>query len=145
MSVDVPDVSVDNVSSMDVASESQRSVELRALVEQLPLSGGGETAIPSESSITAAKQKRDRLRKAPEDDYISLTVSKYDSGSQGPHPESRLVREEDELGEGDDGESRSLVVILAFTGLFVSDRIRRIHKRSRTNRFGQEITQERSQ
>ncbi|KAH9948863.1 nineteen complex-related protein 2-domain-containing protein [Amylocystis lapponica] len=64
-----------------------------------------ETAIPSGSSIVAAKQKRERLRAvgaSGEDDYISLSVSKRDDFSQGPHPESRLVREEDELGDADD-------------------------------------------
>lgn len=34
---------------------------------------------------------------------ISLSVSKREDMQQGPHPESRLMREEDELGEGDDG------------------------------------------
>lgn len=37
-----------------------------------------------------------------EEDFISLSVTKR-SEDTGPHPESRLVREEDELGEGDDG------------------------------------------
>lgn len=67
----------------------------------------GGTAIPSESSILAAKQKRERLRstKTPnEDDFVSLSVAKRDDTPSGPHPESRLVREEDEIGEGDDGK-----------------------------------------
>lgn len=62
--------------------------------------------IPSESSIKVAKEKRDRLRKnqvTGEEDFISLSVTKRADEPQGPHPESRLVREEDELGEGDDG------------------------------------------
>lgn len=61
--------------------------------------------IPSESSIKVAKEKRERLRKIQvtgEEDFISLSVTKRADESQGPHPESRLVREEDELGEGDD-------------------------------------------
>ena len=64
-----------------------------------------DASIPSESSIKAAKEKRDRLRKAvtTEEDFIPLTVSKWD-GPVGPHPESRLVREDDEMGEGDDGQ-----------------------------------------
>ena len=64
-----------------------------------------ELSIPSESSIKAAKEKRDRLRKTEtaEEDFIPLTVSKWD-GPVGPHPESRLVREDDEMGEGDDGQ-----------------------------------------
>ncbi|EGN98478.1 hypothetical protein SERLA73DRAFT_123779 [Serpula lacrymans var. lacrymans S7.3] len=62
-----------------------------------------DNVIPSESSIIAAKQKRDRLRAVgPESDYISLSVTKRDDLPQGPHPESRLMREEDELGEGED-------------------------------------------
>ena len=36
-----------------------------------------------------------------EEDFISLSVTKRDEYA-GPHPESRLVREEDELGEGED-------------------------------------------
>ncbi len=65
-----------------------------------------ETAIPSSSAINAAKEKRDRLRKVgkPEEDFISLSLTKRQDYSQGPHPESRLVREDDEMGEGDDGE-----------------------------------------
>ncbi|KAH7098970.1 nineteen complex-related protein 2-domain-containing protein [Auriculariales sp. MPI-PUGE-AT-0066] len=68
----------------------------------------GETLIPSESSIVAAKQKRDRLRatgssKADEDGFISLEVTKRGAlKDEGPHPESRLMREDDDLGEGDD-------------------------------------------
>ncbi|KAJ6585237.1 nineteen complex-related protein 2-domain-containing protein [Mycena capillaripes] len=64
-----------------------------------------ETFIPSESSIKVAKERRERLRKtgvSHEDDFISLSVVKRPEESQGPHPESRLMREEDELGEGDD-------------------------------------------
>jgi GC-rich sequence DNA-binding factor len=61
--------------------------------------------IPSESSIKVAKERRERLRKTGgEDDFISLTVSRREEDHQGPHPESRLVREEDELGDGDDGK-----------------------------------------
>ncbi|KAG0704255.1 GCFC-domain-containing protein [Suillus ampliporus] len=62
-----------------------------------------ETAIPSESSILSAKQRRERMRThGTEDDFISLSVTKRDTVPQGPHPESRLMREEDELGEGED-------------------------------------------
>ena len=65
-----------------------------------------ETVIPSTSSIQAAKEKRERIRKLPSssDDYTSLSVAKRDDFSQGPHPESRLVREDDELGEVEEGE-----------------------------------------
>lgn len=64
-----------------------------------------ETMIPSESTVKAAREKRDRLRKtgATEEDYISLSVTKREDTFIGPHPESRLMREDDDLGEGDDG------------------------------------------
>jgi GC-rich sequence DNA-binding factor len=65
-----------------------------------------DSAIPSESSILNAKQKRERIRTTVTsngEDYISLSVIKRSEESKGPHPESRLMREEDELGEGDDG------------------------------------------
>jgi GC-rich sequence DNA-binding factor len=64
------------------------------------------TAIPSESSILALKQKRERLRttaKVGESDFISLSVTRLADERDEPHPESRLVREEDEMGEGEDG------------------------------------------
>ncbi|OAX42141.1 hypothetical protein K503DRAFT_790350 [Rhizopogon vinicolor AM-OR11-026] len=62
-----------------------------------------DTVIPSESSISSAKQRRERIRtQGTQDDFISLSVTKRDTVPQGPHPESRLMREEDELGEGDD-------------------------------------------
>ncbi|KAF4590038.1 hypothetical protein EYR40_009567 [Pleurotus pulmonarius] len=61
-----------------------------------------ETTIPAEATIKNAKEKRERLRgTGAEDDFISLSVTRR-AEDQGPHPESRLVREEDELGEGDD-------------------------------------------
>lgn len=63
-----------------------------------------ETVIPSQSRIVGAKERRERLRVgSAEQDYISLSVTKRADISQGPHPESRLMREEDETGEGDDG------------------------------------------
>ncbi|TBU23747.1 GCFC-domain-containing protein [Dichomitus squalens] len=83
--------------SMDVDSFAHLSA-LSAIPDDT-----AETAIPSASSILAAKQKRERLRaNKGGDDYISLSLSKRDDFSQGPHPESRLVREEDELGDADD-------------------------------------------
>ncbi|KAL5524572.1 hypothetical protein ACEPAF_9712 [Sanghuangporus sanghuang] len=65
------------------------------------------TEIPSESSIVAAKQRRERLRKTAatnqdDNDFISLSVTRREDLYQGPHPESRLMREDDDLGEGDD-------------------------------------------
>lgn len=68
-----------------------------------------ETVIPSESSVTAAKEKRERLRAnkpattSNGEDFISLSVTRRAEEWQGPHPESRLMREDDDLGEGDDG------------------------------------------
>jgi hypothetical protein len=62
-----------------------------------------EPVILSESSIMASKRERERNRVNISDDYISLTVAKPDDEYRGPHPESRLVREEDELGECEDG------------------------------------------
>lgn len=62
--------------------------------------------IPSESSISNAKQKRERLRGVAaegSEDYISLSLTKQSDQPKGPHPGSRLMREDDELGEGDDG------------------------------------------
>lgn len=70
--------------------------------------------IPSESSIKVAKEKRERLRQIQvtgEEDFISLSVTKRADEPQGPHPESRLVREEDELGEGDDGRLLSANIV----------------------------------
>lgn len=63
-----------------------------------------ETVIPSQLRIVAAKERRERLRVGTaEQEYISLSVTKRADILQGPHPESRLMREEDEIGEGDDG------------------------------------------
>ena len=66
--------------------------------------------IPDDAAIAAAKQKRQAALEAKKhglgEDYISLSggqVAVYD-GDSGPHPESRLMREEDEGEEGDEGE-----------------------------------------
>jgi hypothetical protein len=69
----------------------------------------GVAAIPSQSVVSAAKEKRERMRAAGPssshaDDYISLSLTTRDDQYQGPHPESRLMREDDDLGQGDDGE-----------------------------------------
>ncbi|KAF5375932.1 hypothetical protein D9615_008279 [Tricholomella constricta] len=64
-----------------------------------------EAIIPLESSIKVAKERRERIRKSGavlEEDFVSLSVVRRSDEPPGPHPESRLVREEDELGEGDD-------------------------------------------
>ncbi|OCF37062.1 GC-rich sequence DNA-binding factor [Kwoniella heveanensis BCC8398] len=65
--------------------------------------------IPDATAIAAAKAKRHAALESQkhgggEEDYISLGAGKiavYD-GDQGPHPESRLMREEDDLGDGDE-------------------------------------------
>ncbi len=69
--------------------------------------------IPDEAHVAAAKAKRRAAVgqggvQGGEEDFIPLNEGKgrmslYD-GDKGPHPESRLQREEDEEGDGDDGE-----------------------------------------
>uniref|UniRef100_A0A8H8CMD7 GC-rich sequence DNA-binding factor n=1 Tax=Psilocybe cubensis TaxID=181762 RepID=A0A8H8CMD7_PSICU len=82
-------IDVDDVSMQSIIVDSEESASF----------------IPSQSSIQVAKEKRERLRNSlasGEEDFISLSVTKRSDEPQGPHPESRLMREEDELGEGDD-------------------------------------------
>lgn len=78
--------------------------------------------IPSGSSILAARQKRERLRamggNEGGEDYISLSVTKRSDFSQGPHPESRLMREDDELGDADDGIAHVLPTLFVTDILF---------------------------
>ncbi|KAF9026128.1 GCFC-domain-containing protein [Hymenopellis radicata] len=83
MSVDVDDVSMQVLDDSFVSASS---------------------SIPSESSIKVAKERRERMRTTTasgEDDFISLSLTRK-SEDLGPHPESRIMREDDELGEGDD-------------------------------------------
>ncbi|KAL4080710.1 GCFC-domain-containing protein [Scleroderma citrinum] len=88
----------DAVYDADVSMSAELSV-----IDALDTSVVNDVPIPSQSSIQAAKEKRERLRTmGQEDDYISLTVTTRSDVYQGPHPESRLMREEDDLGEGDD-------------------------------------------
>jgi GC-rich sequence DNA-binding factor len=74
----------------------------------------GVSAIPDEAAITSAITRRRRLAADPsvqpglgtEADYVSLNadtsrLAVYDSSAQ-PHPESRLQRESDSEGEGDE-------------------------------------------
>ncbi|KAL7280100.1 hypothetical protein ACG7TL_006515 [Trametes sanguinea] len=85
---------------MDIDSAAQAST-----LTSLAGEPDADAAIPSASSILAAKQKRERLRATKasgQEDYISLSLTKRDDYSKGPHPDSRLVREEDELGDADD-------------------------------------------
>ncbi|KAF5389187.1 hypothetical protein D9757_003414 [Collybiopsis confluens] len=73
-------------------------------VDAVDAGGESETLIQTESVIKQAKERREHSRKtgiSTSEDYISLSVTRR-SEHQGPHPESRLVREEDEVGEGDD-------------------------------------------
>ncbi|KAF9221600.1 hypothetical protein BS17DRAFT_711194 [Gyrodon lividus] len=88
----------DDVYDADVSMDVDEST-----LDPLQLSEVGESVIPPQSRILAAKERREHLRVSGEEqDYISLSVTKHIDISQGPHPESRLMREEDELGEGDD-------------------------------------------
>ncbi|KAM6494395.1 Nineteen complex-related protein 2 domain containing protein [Amanita muscaria] len=90
-------VQAENEMSVDINEPPLRVLEIGA--------ESGETAIPSESSIKVTKERRERLRKAKisgEEDYISLAVTRRGDEADGPHPESRLMREEDELGEAEE-------------------------------------------
>ena len=63
--------------------------------------------MPTESTVKAAKERRERSRKTgqpADEDFISLSLVQRETEYQGPHPTSRLMREEDDLGEGDDGK-----------------------------------------
>lgn len=68
--------------------------------------------IPDTAAIAAAKMKRQAKVESSkhdiggEEDFISLGGGKlvvHDGEDRGPHPESRLMREEDEGDEGDEG------------------------------------------
>ncbi|KAF7980000.1 hypothetical protein HWV62_40096 [Athelia sp. TMB] len=92
------DMSMDMDSTADFSMVAMNSSDVFLDDQSAPL-------IPSESSISNAKQKRERLRGAAaegSEDYISLSLTKQSDQPKGPHPGSRLMREDDELGEGDD-------------------------------------------
>lgn len=104
---------VDDTPTFDASEMEGAQIEN---IDDLTISSmvsGKETIIPSEASIKAAKEKREIGRKAGvkirdgEEDFISLDVAKRGEGYQGPHPESRLMREDDDLGEGDDGAPKN--------------------------------------
>jgi GC-rich sequence DNA-binding factor len=61
------------------------------------------TSIPTTAAITEAKERRERMRAegggTGTDSFISLEVGRVVKSG-----ESRLVREEDELGDGDEGK-----------------------------------------
>ncbi|KAL1760388.1 nineteen complex-related protein 2-domain-containing protein [Schizophyllum commune] len=94
---------VDPEMAMDVDSTDMTVsvIDVDALdepVEPAPL-------IPTESTVKAAKERRERSRKTgqpADEDFISLSLVQREAEYQGPHPTSRLMREEDDLGEGDD-------------------------------------------
>lgn len=97
------------------------------------------TEILSESAIKVAKEKRDRLRKATdagEEDFISLSLTRR-SDDIGPHPDSRLVREEDELGEAEEGKPADYR-FSATEPLWLS-RVCGLHERSGSNRSREEV------
>lgn len=64
------------------------------------------TSIPTTSAIAEAKEKRERRRAegggTGGDGFISLEV-----GMVNKSGESRLIREDDEIGDGDEGQSIS--------------------------------------
>lgn len=69
--------------------------------------------IPDDATIVAARMKRQAkvmgAKRGLEgnEDYIALgngQIAVWDDGEKGPHPESRLMREEDEGEDGDEGE-----------------------------------------
>lgn len=70
--------------------------------------------IPDDAAIAAARMKRQAAintakRGVESEDYIALgggQIAVWD-GEKGPHPESRLMREEDEGEEGDEGGSQT--------------------------------------
>ncbi|KAE9393867.1 hypothetical protein BT96DRAFT_967114 [Gymnopus androsaceus JB14] len=95
----VPTDPYDADMSMDITMDLE---DVSAL--DISIAGEPDTLIHTESSVKQAKERRERLRKtgvSSSEDYISLSVTRR-AEDQGPHPESRLVREEDELGEGED-------------------------------------------
>lgn len=71
-------------------------------------------SIPTGGAVVDAKKERERRRitgvtpQAGGEEFISLSLTKRSETrmvDDGPHPESRLMREDDDLGEGDDGAS----------------------------------------
>ncbi|KAI5896867.1 uncharacterized protein SCHCODRAFT_02491843 [Schizophyllum commune H4-8] len=92
-----PEMAMD-VDSTDMAVSVIDVDALDEPVEPAPL-------IPTESTVKAAKERRERSRKTgqpADEDFISLSLVQRETEYQGPHPTSRLMREEDDLGEGDD-------------------------------------------
>ncbi|KEP54034.1 putative GC-rich sequence DNA-binding factor [Rhizoctonia solani 123E] len=71
-----------------------------------------QTKILPSSAVIDAKKKREQMRVTgktnvpQQDEFISLSLMRRDEDTyQGPHPDSRLQREDDDLGEGDDDDA----------------------------------------
>ena len=67
-----------------------------------------ETLLPTESAIASAKARRETARRLGVDSMSGPTASDFislDVGMPIKNRESRLVREEDEIGEGEDDHS----------------------------------------
>ncbi|WWC65639.1 uncharacterized protein I303_108259 [Kwoniella dejecticola CBS 10117] len=102
-SAEVHDAEEDEDDNGDGLSRIARDKYSTSIVEDTT------AGIPDTAAIAAAKAKRQAALESAkhggnEEDYISLGNSKlaiYD-GDSGPHPESRLQREEDEEGDGDE-------------------------------------------
>jgi GC-rich sequence DNA-binding factor len=101
---------------MDAVDESGLSAAARAKYGNVSVVDT-TAGIPDEAHVAAAKAKRraalEQAAHGGEEEFISLTdgrgrLSLYD-GDKGPHPESRLQREEDEEGEGDEGKIEALL------------------------------------
>ncbi len=107
--------------------------------------------IPSESVIRAAKEKRAKLRAAAStsasssDDFISLApfskpssaLKRYDAMEvdTGPHPHSRLQREEDEIGDGEEEFASSPVLPNAYRSANGRRRSGTMHRGGRWRRL----------
>ncbi|ELU38978.1 hypothetical protein AG1IA_06997 [Rhizoctonia solani AG-1 IA] len=88
------------------------SVHLSRSLPSSPPFVAQQTKIPLSSAVIEAKKKREQMRVTgktnvpQQDEFISLSLTRRDEDAyQGPHPESRLQREDDDLGEGDDDDA----------------------------------------
>ena len=105
-------------SAMDIGNRPYIVFFRTCVPMRLSFTDTGVATIPSQSVVSAAKEKRERMRAAGPssshaDDYISLSLTTRNDQYQGPHPESRLMREDDDLGQGDDGEFTQPAVFTA--------------------------------
>ena len=97
----------------------------------------------SSTSIIEAKKARERSRitgatsNPGGDDFISLTVARrVETQEDGPHPESRLMREDDDLGDGDDG-MLTIFSLRQLSAHIQCSRHGRVYWCQRKNCFGQ--------